>query len=330
MGEPTGLKDRYLVTGGSGFLGSALVKRLLAAGRSVRVLDDGSRGRMRRLADVADDVDFVAGDVRDPEVVARAAQGVDSILHLAFVNGTEFFYSKPDLVLDVGVRGMLSVLDACRSAGVGELVLASSSEVYQVPPVVPTDETAPLVVPDPLNPRYSYGGGKLISELLALHCGRDVLSRVLIFRPHNVYGPDMGHEHVVPQFTERMCATFADKPGGVVEFPIQGSGTETRSFIYVEDFADAIMFLFEKGEHRGIYHVGTEDEVTIADVAHKVAAQLGRQITLRPGPLQSGSTPRRCPDTTKLRRLGFSPRIPLDAGLARTVAWYKAARSEAA
>ena len=84
------------------------------------------------------------------------------------------------------------------------LVLASSSEVYQTPPQVPTDESAPLVVPDPLNPRYSYGGGKIISELMAINYGRKYFERVLIFRPHNVYGPDMGFEHVIPQFALRL------------------------------------------------------------------------------------------------------------------------------
>ncbi len=178
--------SRILVTGGSGFIGSALVKALVRDGHAVRVLDDNSRGAPRRLADVAKDVEFIGGDVRDAAAVAGAVRGVDEVHHLAFVNGTEFFYSQPDLVLDVGVKGMVNVIDACRAANVRNLVLASSSEVYQSPPQVPTDESAPLIVPDPTNPRYSYGGGKIISELMALNYGRKHFDRVLIFRPHNV------------------------------------------------------------------------------------------------------------------------------------------------
>ena len=189
-----------LVTGGSGFIGSALVKALVRDGHSVRVLDDNSRGAPRSLREVEGDIEFIGGDIRDAAAVARAVHGMDEVHHLAFVNGTEFFYSAPELVLDVGVKGMINVIDACRSEGVGSLVLASSSEVYQTPPHVPTDEHAPLIVPDPTNPRYSYGGGKIISELMALNYGRKYFERVLIFRPHNVYGPDMGWEHVVPQF----------------------------------------------------------------------------------------------------------------------------------
>ena len=100
--------SRILVTGGSGFIGSGLVKALVKAGHSVRVLDDNSRGSPRRLAEVANDIEFIAGDIRNAAVVVKAAQDMDEIHHLAFVNGTEFFYSQPDLVLDVGVRGMVS------------------------------------------------------------------------------------------------------------------------------------------------------------------------------------------------------------------------------
>src|SRR5262249_51961048 len=163
------------------------------------------------------------------------------------VNGTEYFYSHPDLVLDVAVKGMIHVLDACRAHGVGELVLASSSEVYQVPPVVPTPEDVPLVVPDVLNPRYSYGGGKIISELLAINAGRRQLRRVVVFRPHNVYGPDMGYEHVIPQFAERMRQLAAAQPRGRLAFPIQGSGGETRAFIHIDDAAEAVWQVIDKG-----------------------------------------------------------------------------------
>jgi len=314
--------NRVLVTGGSGFIGSSLVKALVKAGARVRVLDDNSRGRPRRLADVEKDIEFVGGDIRDAETVARATQGMDEVHHLAYVNGTEFFYTQPDLVLDVGVRGMINVIDACRQHNVGKLILASSSEVYQTPPTVPTDESAPLSIPDVLNPRYSYGGGKLISELMAINFGRKYFERVLIFRPHNVYGPDMGFEHVVPQFALRLKTLADAQPTGTLRFDIQGTGEETRSFCHVDDLVAGVMIMREKGEHLGIYHVGTLEEVTIADVARRVAAAAGRTIEIVPGPLQAGGTPRRCPDISKLAKLGYKPRVPLDEGLKPTVDWY--------
>ena len=313
---------RILVTGGSGFIGSSLVKALLLAGHRLRVLDDNSRGNARRLKEVAADIDFFTGDVRDAEAVAAAAAGIDEVHHLAFVNGTEFFYTAPELVLDVGVRGMINVIDACRRHGIGTLLLASSSEVYQTPPKIPTDEAAPLAVPDPLNPRYSYGAGKLISEIMAINFGRKFFERVLIFRPHNVYGPDMGFEHVIPQFALRVQALAARQPAGRLSFAIHGTGNETRSFCFIDDLVTGILVVRENGEHLGIYHVGTMEEVTIADLARRVAAAAGREIELVPGEAAAGGTPRRCPDISKLARLGYKPRVRLDEGLKPTLDWY--------
>jgi nucleoside-diphosphate-sugar epimerase len=307
-----------LVTGGSGFIGSALVKALVRDGHAVRVLD----GAPRRLKEVEGDIEFIGGDIRDAALVTRAVHGMDEVHHLAFVNGTEFFYSAPELVLDVGVKGMINVIDACRSEGIRSLVLASSSEVYQTPPRVPTDEHAPLVVPDPANPRYSYGGGKIISELMALNYGRKFFDRVLIFRPHNVYGPDMGWEHVVPQFARRLKAVAATHPDGKLPFELQGDGRQTRSFCHVDDLVAGVLAMRAKGEHLNIYHVGTTEEITIADLATRVAVLAGREIELIHRPAPEGGTERRCPDIGKLEKLGYRPQVTLAQGLPPTVDWY--------
>jgi nucleoside-diphosphate-sugar epimerase len=315
-------RKKYLVTGGTGFIGSALVKALLNGGADVRSLDNDSRGARRRLGKASKDVDLIKGDIRDPRAVMKAAKGVDSIAHLAYVNGTEFFYTKPDLVLDVAVRGMVNVIDAMLKHDVEELVLASSSEVYQTPPTVPTDEHAPLSVPDPLNPRYSYGGGKIIAELMALNYGRKKIPRVLIFRPHNAYGPDMGWEHVIPQLAVRAARLKKKAKDRTVRLPIQGTGQERRSFIFIDDLVSGIVAVIEKGEHLGIYHVGTSDEVTIAELAKEIGRGLDLDVEIVPGELQPGGTLRRCPDISKLRSLGFAPRTSLREGVERTARWY--------
>ena len=314
---------RILVTGGSGFIGSALVKALVGRGENVRVLDDNSRGALRRLHEVEREIEFVCGDIRDAAAVDAAMRGIDEVHHLAFINGTATFYSAPDLVLDVGVKGIVNVIDACRRQGVGRLVLASSSEVYQSPPRVPTDESVPLMIPDVLNPRLSYGAGKIISEMMAINYGRKHFERVLIFRPHNVYGPDMGFDHVIPEFAVRLNRAIASHAeGGAVPFPIQGSGEETRSFCHVDDLIAGVMVMRERGEHLGIYHVGTTEEVTIADLARRIARTAGRQIALEPSQVRAGSTARRCPDISKLAALGYRPRVPLDQGLPPVLRWY--------
>ncbi len=222
----------------------------------MRVLDNSSRGSQEKLGAAAKDVDIIAGDIRDPAVVRGAVKGTDRVVHLAFVNGTEYFYKYPAYVLDVGVKGVVNVLDSCIQEGVKDLVVASSSEVYQSPPVVPTDESAPLSVPDPGNPRYSYGGGKIISELMTLNYGRSYFERVVLFRPHNVYGPAMGYEHVIPQFTLRLAELSKASSAQPLPFPIQGSGTQTRSFVYIDDFTAGGMLVGGKGGESGIFHIG--------------------------------------------------------------------------
>jgi nucleoside-diphosphate-sugar epimerase len=311
----------YLVTGGSGFIGAALVRRLVHRGDRVRVLDNLSRGHQRRLADVADDVEFIEADIRAAEAVSQATRGVDCVCHAAFVNGTQFFYSMPQLVLDVGIRGMLNVLDACLEHEVPELFLASSSEVYQTPPRIPTDETAPFSIPDPVNPRYSYAAGKITSEMLAINYARTHFERMVIFRPHNVYGPDMGWEHVIPQFILRMHRLCRETTGPV-RFDVLGTGRETRAFVYIDDFTDGLEILLNRGRHREIYNIGTDDEVTVAELARRTASYFGREIELIPGPSAEGSTARRCPDVAKLTALGYSPKIPLAQGLSLTANWY--------
>ncbi len=311
----------YLVTGGAGFLGSALVRRLLREGNRLRVMDNLSRGRVERLADVMASIEYVAGDIRSAEEVARAVEGVDSVCHLAFVNGTEFFYTKPELVLEVGVKGITNVLDACLRHKVPELVLASSSEVYHNPAVVPTGENVSLSIPDPMNPRWSYSAGKIISEMMAINYGRKHFRRVIIFRPHNVYGPDMGWEHVIPQFVLRLqeLAGASD----IVRFPIQGTGEQTRSFVFIDDFIDGLMTVIHKGQHLGTYHIGTQEEITIADLARMIGERFGKRIEIVPGPEAAGGTPRRCPDIAKIAALGYAPKISLREGLAITTNWYR-------
>jgi nucleoside-diphosphate-sugar epimerase len=313
---------KYLVTGGTGFIGSALVLRLLERGHGVRVLDNNSRGAERRLGKMIGDVELMIGDIRSGDFVERAVKGVDAVHHLAFVNGTENFYKHPDLVLEVGAKGMINVVDACIKHAVGDLILASSSEVYQSPPQVPTDESVPLIVPDLMNPRYSYGGGKLFSELYATNVAARRLDRVVIYRPHNVYGPDMGWEHVIPQLAARMAGLATQAPSGKLDFQIQGSGQETRSFCFIDDFIDGLELVQERGLTANVYHIGTTEEVTMAELAHRIARQLGRNINIVPGPIQAGSTLRRCPAIDKLAGLGYLQRIPLDRGLAITCRWY--------
>jgi dTDP-glucose 4,6-dehydratase/UDP-glucose 4-epimerase len=291
----------------------------LAEGHDVTVLDDFSRGKRDRLADLLGNLHVCAGDIRDRQLVSRAMQGCEVIFHLAYVQGTQTFYAEPKQVIQIAGRGILNILDACEEQGGKELFLVSSSEAYQVPPkgMVPTDETVPLSVPDVLNPRYSYGGGKIFCEIATLAYARSgILDRAVVIRPHNVLGPDGGYEHVVPELIGRIAALKGP------DLPIQGTGLETRSFCYIDDAIDGLLVLLDRGVTENVYHLGATEEVTIVELAHRIARCCGRVVKVVPGTLPKGSPPRRLPQIAKLRKLGYEPRFSLDEALALTVPWY--------
>ena len=135
----------------------------------------------------------------------------------------------------------------------------------------------------------------------------------------------MGTHHVIPEFCQRFNELATHQPEGVASFPIQGSGQETRSFCWIGDCVEQFMFLLSKSPKGAeIYHMGTMDEHTVADVAHRLAECYGRNIKIEPGILPKGSPSRRLPDTGKLTRLGYrGPQISFDEGLARSAAWYR-------
>jgi nucleoside-diphosphate-sugar epimerase len=311
------MPKHILVTGGTGFIGSALVRALVERGELVRTFDNDSRGSSKNISDLKS-VEVVRGDIRERVEVQKACRGMDVVCHLAAINGTENFYNRPGLVLEVGVKGIVNVLDAVKEENVGELFVMSTSEVYQSARI-PTDETAPLIVPDPKNPRYSYGASKIISEILALHTSS--ARRTCIVRPHNVYGPCMGFEHVIPQFIERLMA-HSDQ-SGIAAFPIQGTGDETRAFCFIDDFVKGFLCVLDRGESGEIYHIGIEEETSVHELAELIARLLGKTIRVTPTPLSQGSTPRRCPNIEKIRRLGFRPTTSLETGLNQTIPWYR-------
>jgi len=315
----------YLVTGGTGFLGSNLVRALVRRGERVRVMDNNFRGSLDKLgADLVERIELVEADVRDRAAVLDAVRGVDVVCHLAFINGTRHFYEIPETVLEVGIKGTLNTLEAAVQCGVREYVYASSSEIYQTPAVVPTPEDAPGSIPDVLNPRYSYAGAKLIGEILAFNYGRKHFARTVVFRPHNVYGPDMGFEHVIPEFVVRLHrAAAAAAPGTTLDFPIQGDGSETRAFNNVHDFIQGLLLVLDHGADRTVYHIGTDEEVTIRELAETIARRMGLAIRIVPTPLRAGGTPRRCPDISRLAALGYRPRLRLEEGLDESIRWYR-------
>jgi len=304
------LKKKILVTGGSGFIGSAITKYLVEDGNDVIVFDNNSRGKSSRLQDVEKKINFIKGDIRDKKKLFSINQNIDTVIHLAYVNGTKFFYKKPFEILDIAVNGLINILEFCKKKKVKNFYLASSSEVYQNPTKIPTDEKEMLKIPDIHNPRYSYGGGKIISELYGLYFAKKFLKKFIIFRPHNVYGDDMGNDHVIPEFINRF-----KKIGNKKKFLIYGTGQEIRSFIYIEDFISGFSKIFKKGKNFEIYNIGTNEKVKIINLALLIAKILNKSIKFKKTKILKGSPSKRCPDIRKLKKLGFKPKTTLKEGI---------------
>jgi len=307
-------RKTFLVTGGTGFIGSNICELLIKANHNVKVFDNNSRGSISKIKKIRKKIRFIKGDIRSKESLNRALKNTDAVIHLAYINGTKYFYSKPVLILDVAVKGILNIIEACIKNKVKELYLASSSEVYQTPNKIPTDELEALKIPDIFNPRYSYGGGKILSELMGIHYGKKYFKKLVIFRPHNVYGPDMGREHVIPEFINRFKTLKKRK------FIIQGTGNEIRSFIYIEDFIEAFNLILKRGKHLNIYNIGTSEKIKIKDLAYKLSRIFRKKIIIKKMALAKGGTKIRVPSINKIKRFGFKPKFNLNKGLRKMLA----------
>jgi len=267
-------RKTFLVTGGTGFIGSNICELLVKKNYRVKIFDNNSRGSIRKIKKIKKKIKFIKGDIRNKELLNRALKDTDAVIHLAYVNGTGNFYKEPVKILDIAVKGILNVLDGCIKNNIKELYLASSSEVYQTPEEIPTDEEEPLKIPDIYNPRYSYGGGKILTELMGVHYGKIFFKKLVIFRPHNVYGPNMGYDHVIPEFINR----FKKMKKKDNKFEIKGSGNEARSFIYIDDFVNAFDLILKKGKHLNIYNIGTNEEIKISHLALKISKFFNKKI----------------------------------------------------
>ena len=308
----TNMKKTYLITGGQGFIGKAISLSLLDQGNKVIIFDNNFRKKNFSLKHK--NLQLINGDIRDIINLSKIKNKIDSVVHLAAINGTRNFYEKPNLVLEVGVKGIINIIDFCKNKKIKEIFLASSSEVYQNAPIYPTDEKVRLIIPDPHNPRFSYSSTKIISEILILNS--DIFKKAVIFRPHNIYGPDMGFKHVIP---ELIIKTIKEKKF----LDIQGNGKNKRSFCYIEDFVDAFNIIIKKGKHKEIYNIGNTEEVKISHLSKLIISLLNKDLKIKLSTKPFYNAMRRLPDIKKLNKLGYKPKINLKKGLRETIDWYK-------
>jgi UDP-glucose 4-epimerase len=299
---------RFLVTGGAGFLGSALANRLARASHTVRVLDDLSAGDPARL-DPA--VLFTRGDVSDVPKLWTLLQGVDCVYHLAARVSVPESMLYPREYNAVNVGGTVAVMEAMRDAGVKRVVFTSSGAVYGEQDDQPVREN---LAPNPGSP---YAVSKLAAEHYVRTIGALWGIETVILRVFNAYGPGQSvppsHAPVIPQLLKQALGG-----GSLVVF---GDGKQTRDFVYVDDVADGLVAAATaKGVDRQIINIGSGTEMGINALVDKIGRATGRRVTPLHSGAQSGGVSRLCADISKARRLlNFAPRVDLDTGLRWTL-----------
>jgi UDP-glucose 4-epimerase len=310
-----------LVTGGAGFIGSAVVRRLLHDGHAVRVVDDLSKGK---ASNVPDGPEQHTGDLTDPDVARAAFRDVDVCFHLAAkIGGIAYFHRYPADILDENNLMLSSVFRAALGAGT-KVVYVSSSMVFERATEFPTPEDAIDRTPSPFS---AYGFSKLVGEWYARAFHEQHGLPYAIARPFNAYGPgelpenEPGLAHVIPDLIRKIL-------DGGTSIEIFGGGNQVRSFTYVEDVADAIVTIGVHPDAQGQdFNIGTGVETSVRellDMLLELCEQGPREI-VRKDPLPVDVV-RRVPDVTKIRtRLGWEAKVPLEEGLRRTIDWYRSA-----
>lgn len=315
---------KVLVTGADGFIGSHLTEMLVRQGIETRAFvlynSFGSWGWLDSAApEILDAVDVFAGDIRDPNGVRTAMEGVDVVLHLAALIAIPFSYHSPDAYVDTNVRGTLNVLQAARQLEVERVVHTSTSEVYGSAQFVPIHEDHPLVGQSP------YAATKIGADQLALSFYRSFDTPVSVIRPFNTYGPRQSARAVIPTVITQIAAGARRIQLGALE--------PTRDFTFVEDTARGFMAVAEAEACLGeVTNVGSGFEISVGDMAALVAEVMEADVEIELDPTrlrpQKSEVDRLFCDATRAgERAGWTPsfggREGFARGLAATARWFQ-------
>jgi UDP-N-acetylglucosamine/UDP-N-acetyl-alpha-D-glucosaminouronate 4-epimerase len=301
---------RVLVTGGGGFIGSNLARRLLERGDDVRVLDNFSTGNRRNLADVADELEIVEGELRSYERVHNATRGVEIVYHQGALPSVPRSVQDPLTTSAVNIEGTLNVLMAARDEGVRRVVFASSSSVYGNSGTLPRVESQFL---DPISP---YAVSKLAAERYCVSCARVYGLETVTLRYFNVFGPGQDptsqYAAVVPRF---IAAIDAGDP-----VPIHGDGEQSRDFTYVDNVVEANVLAAEASEASGhVLNIATGEPRTVNELADTIGEVLGKPVEKEYLPERTGDVRDSWADVSAARRqLGWEARVALEEGLRLT------------
>jgi UDP-glucose 4-epimerase len=321
-------RQRAVVTGGAGFIGSHLVDALLGRGTLVTVLDDLSTGSLRNIRHLLDNsaFTFAQGSVTDPEVVDPLLANADVVFHLAAAVGVQLIVDRPLQSLVTNIRGTEVILEAAERHRV-KVILSSTSEIYGKSQNGPFKEDDDRLLGSPRKLRWSYSTSKAVDEILAYVYYKDMGLPTVVARLFNTVGPrQTGHYGmVVPRFIGQ---ALRGEP-----LTVYGTGQQSRSFTDVGDVVEAMVRLAEAPAAEGeVFNIASGNEIKIVDLAHKVIEMTGSASTIIKVPYESvygdgfEDLERRAADTTRLgRATGFVCGTPLEATLDRMIEYAKEA-----
>ena len=308
------MADKYLVTGGAGFIGSNIAEELLSRGEQVRILDDLSTGSEENISSFKNDVDFIKGDIRNSIDVKRAVKDIDFVIHQAALGSVTRSLEEPMETNDVNVSGTLNVLTNARRAGVKRLVFASSSSVYGKCKVFPQEES---FKPCPISP---YAVSKLAGECYCGVFAETMGLETVILRYFNVFGPRQNprskYSAVIPIFIRNL---LNDRP-----CTINGDGAQSRDFTFVSNVVNANISACTASDAAGrVINVARGENHSVQDVAEGIKKILNKNIDSVYGPDRAGDIKKSVASIKVLKEvLKIETDVAFDEGLEKTVNWF--------
>lgn len=296
---------RYLVTGGAGFIGSHLVEALLGGGHEVTALDSLSTGRLANLATVRDDpgFSFIQASVLDELAVDEAVRGCDVVVHLAAAVGVKLIVEQPLYSLNTNIKGAITVLEAAHRYR-RKVMVTSTSEIYGKNNSGPLNEQSDRILGSPAVARWAYSTSKAVDEILAYAYHRERDLPTIVVRLFNTVGPRQSPAYgmVMPRLVRQ---ALAGEP-----LTVYGDGSQTRCFCHVTDVVDALLRLLDEPSAVGdVFNIGSSEEISIEDLAHRVIAATTSSSPIVHLPYDVAyevgfeDMVRRVPDTTKIETL---------------------------
>ncbi len=312
------MATKVLITGAGGFIGSHLTEICVEAGYEVRAfLRYNSKNHWGWLEEskCKNDVEVIAGDIRDFDSVAGAMKGCKAVFHLAALIGIPYSYVSPLAYIKTNVEGTYNVLQAAKEFGLGNVLITSTSETYGTARNVPIDENHPLIGQSP------YSASKISADQLAISYFRAYDTPVKIVRPFNAYGPRQSARAIIPTIITQILSGRRELALGNVH--------PTRDLTFVRDTASAFIEIFKSDRLFGeIVNVGTNREISIKELAETIAGLMKADISIategrRVRPEKSEVDRLRCDNSKILARTGWKPRTDLKKGLKETISWLK-------